>query len=613
MQEQKESKLSLIWRLSQGCRRLVVLAAVMTLLAVLLDYTMPQVVRIIVDSVLDDKPFDLPQVLVDLIQSLGGQAFLRQHLLLCASVAVAASVSSAVCNFFRRICIAKAAEDMICRLRERLFAHIQRLPYRWHIENKTGDIIQRCTSDVEVVRNFLSGQLIDMVRIITMIIVSMSLMLSMNVKLSLIALGFMPVTITFTALFYSQISRRFRIADEAEGRLSATVQENLTGVRVVRAFGRERFEMERFDQQNQEFANYWIRLGYLLAAYWGSGSFLCALQVMVIILAGTLEAVAGTITLGEFLVFCTYNSMLVWPVRALGRILSELGKTSVSLERIQEILHAQEEVDDPKALEPDFNQDIVFDHVSFSYGDSAPVLDDVSFTIPAGTTLGILGGTGSGKSTLTYLLDRLYDLPEGQGRITIGGVELGAIRLSALRKNVGLVLQEPYLFSKTIKENIAAVLPEQRGKNDRPMEMIRRAASIAAVDEAIQEFSEGYDTVVGERGVTLSGGQKQRVAIARMLMQQAPIMIFDDSLSAVDTETDAKIRSALRENTGSSTVILISHRITTLMQADNIIVLDKGHLVQQGSHEQLIAQPGIYQQIYQLQGSDDDKREVSAQ
>lgn len=607
MQSKSKSKqgLSLLWKFSQGFRGWALFAAVMTVLAVLLDYMMPQVVRIIVDSVIDTQPFALPGFVVGWIEALGGRDYLQEHLLLCASVAVAASVSSALCNFLRRTSMAVAAEGMISKMRDALFFHIQRLPYRWHIENQTGDTIQRCTSDVEVIRSFLSTQMIDMVRTVVLIVVSMLLMFSMNGKLSLIALCFIPVTMLSTAVFYREISKRFRIADEAEGRLSANVQENLTGVRVIRAFGRQRYEIDRFDEKNEEFANYWIKLSCLMGVYWGSGNLLCMLQVMVIIVAGTMEAVAGAITLGEFLVFITYNSMLVWPVRALGRILSELGKMNVSLERIKEILDAEEERDDPKGLEPDMKQDIVFDHVSFRYEGAAPVLDDVSFTIKAGSTLGILGGTGSGKSTLTYLLDRLYDLPEGCGSISIGGVELKAMKLSYLRSNIGLVLQEPFLFSKTIKENIGATL-----RHGEDMERIRKAASVAAVDEAIEEFAEGYDTVVGERGVTLSGGQKQRVAIARMLMQQAPIMIFDDSLSAVDTETDAKIRRALRDNTGSSTVILISHRIATLQKADKIIVLDKGKVVQQGTHEELIAREGIYRQIYQIQGADGSHADI---
>ena len=390
------------------------------------------------------------------------------------------------------------------------------------------------------------------------------------------------------------------MADEAEGELTTCAQENLTGVRVVRAFGRERYEVDRFNRRNQRFSQLWIRLGKLLSIYWASGTLLTCLQVMVIILVGTVETVHGNMTLGAFLAFITYNEALAWPVRSLGRVLSDMSKAGVSLDRVGYILQAQEEQDVPEAQEATTG-DIEFDHVSFGY-EGQPVLRDVSFTIPAGSTFAILGGTGSGKSTLVHLLDRLYDLPEGQGTITIGGVDIRKMNRESLRRQIGLVLQEPFLFSQTIRENISATKPQATEKE------LRRAAAIACVDEAITEFPDGYETVVGERGVTLSGGQKQRVAIARMLVQQAPIMVFDDSLSAVDAQTDAKIRAALRESLGKSTVILISHRITTLMQADRILVLDGGRVADLGSHRELISRPGTYKDIYDIQMSSDDRR-----
>ena len=390
------------------------------------------------------------------------------------------------------------------------------------------------------------------------------------------------------------------MADEAEGELTTCAQENLTGVRVVRAFGRERYEVDRFNRRNQRFSQLWIRLGKLLSIYWASGTLLTCLQVMVIILVGTVETVHGNMTLGAFLAFITYNEALAWPVRSLGRVLSDMSKAGVSLDRVGYILQAQEEQDVPEAQEATTG-DIEFDHVSFGY-EGQPVLRDVSFTIPAGSTFAILGGTGSGKSTLVHLLDRLYDLPEGQGTITIGGVDIRKMKRESLRRQIGLVLQEPFLFSQTIRENISATKPQATE------EELRRAAAIACVDEAITEFPDGYETVVGERGVTLSGGQKQRVAIARMLVQQAPIMVFDDSLSAVDAQTDAKIRAALRESLDKSTVILISHRITTLMQADRILVLDGGRVADLGSHRELISRPGTYKDIYDIQMSSDDRR-----
>ena len=422
----------------------------------------------------------------------------------------------------------------------------------------------------------------------------------MNVKLSLVAVLFIPIVGLSSGVFYKKISSRFQVADEAEGELTTCAQENLTGVRVVRAFGRERYEVDRFNRRNQRFSQLWIRLGKLLSIYWASGTLLTCLQVMVIILVGTVETVHGNMTLGAFLAFITYNEALAWPVRSLGRVLSDMSKAGVSLDRVGYILQAQEEQDVPEAQEATTG-DIEFDHVSFGY-EGQPVLRDVSFTIPAGSTFAILGGTGSGKSTLVHLLDRLYDLPEGQGTITIGGVDIRKMKRESLRRQIGLVLQEPFLFSQTIRENISATKPQATE------EELRRAAAIACVDEAITEFPDGYETVVGERGVTLSGGQKQRVAIARMLVQQAPIMVFDDSLSAVDAQTDAKIRAALRESLDKSTVILISHRITTLMQADRILVLDGGRVADLGSHRELISRPGTYKDIYDIQMSSDDRR-----
>ena len=338
----------------------------------------------------------------------------------------------------------------------------------------------------------------------------------------------------------------------------------------------------------------------LLSYYWCIGDLITSIQIITVVCAGAYMAVAGEISLGMFLAFVSYNQSLIWPVRGLGRILSEMSKASVSIERVRYILDAQPEVEPARALTPPLDGDIRFEHVTFGYG-GQDVLRDVSFTIPAGSTVGILGGTGSGKSTLVHLLDRLYDLPDGGGRITIGGVDVRDIRRSHLRRGVGLVLQEPFLFSRTVRENILA--PDPQAGED----ALHEAAHTACVDEAIEGFADGYDTVVGERGVTLSGGQKQRVAIARMLMQRAPIMLFDDSLSAVDAQTDQLIRTRLRERLSGATVVLISHRVTTLMQADHILVLDGGRIAQSGTHEELIAQPGLYRQIYDIQMSAADR------
>lgn len=596
----KSSRMRLIAHFLRGSLRMFLVALVFSMLNTAFNALTPMIIRTTVDSVIGGEPYALPDWLIRFL-GLDGRTGVVSALLLAAAAVMIVSALSGVCNYVSRMQTAKGSETFIKSLRDRLYEHIQKLPFAWHTKHQTGEIIQRCTSDVEVVRNFVTLQLLEVFRTVFLIGLSMALMLSMNVKITLVALAFLPVIMGYSGFFYSRIARRFRTADEAEGELSGVVQENLTGVRVVRAFGREQFEIQRFDEKNNRFASLWVRLGRLLSAYWGIGDLITGLQILTVIVLGVMETVNGSITVGEFLALVSYNASLAWPVRGLGRILSEMSKAGVSIDRVGYILDAEEEQDSADALEPPLDGDIVFDHVRFAYEEQAPVLKDVSFTIPAGSTFAILGGTGSGKSTLMHLLDRLYDLPEGGGSITIGGVDIRQIRRSWLRRNIGMVLQEPFLFSRTIRENIAATRPGAEFAD------IRRAADVACVDGAIVDFAEGYDTIVGERGVTLSGGQKQRVAIARMLMQQAPVMIFDDSLSAVDAETDAQIRAALREHETGSTVILISHRITTSMQASRILVLDGGRVAQMGTHEELIAQEGIYKSIYDIQMSSDDR------
>ena len=603
MEEQNTKKKGarLVWRFLKGSVGLFIAALVFAMLNTVFNAVAPQIIRVAVDGVIGEKAVDLPSWVEQILSIRQLRSDPAHSLLLAAAAILLVAVLSGICNYISRMDVAKASETFVKSLRDQLFGHIQKLPYSWHSQHQTGEIIQRCTSDVDVIRNFVSNQLLEVFRTAFLVILSIIIMFSMNVKISLVALTFIPLVAAYSGIFYSRIAKRFRLADEAEGELSSTVQENLTGVRVVRAFGRERYEIERFDKRNNRFAGLWIRLGRLLSAYWGIGDLITGLQILTVIVVGVTEAVNGKITLGEFLAFVSYNSTLIWPVRGLGRILSEMSKAGVSIERVAYILDAEEEKDTSDAVQPKMNQDISFHHINYSYESQRPVLKDIDFTIPAGSTFAILGGTGSGKSTLMHLLDRLYDLPPECGCITIGGVNIAKIKRCWLRKNIGMVLQEPFLFSRTIEENIRATRPAAS------RDEVRRAAQIACVDHAVDDFANGYDTIVGERGVTLSGGQKQRVAIARMLMQQAPIMVFDDSLSAVDSETDAQIRAALKENLGKSTVILISHRITTLMQADRILVLDDGKIAEFGTHQELIHQNGIYKNIYDIQMSSDDR------
>ena len=573
-------------------------AGVCLLLSTALNTLIPQAVSVAMDTLAAGRPADIsPAVLgrLGLAHASPGTV-----LWLCAGAVLLSSLLAGVCSYGSQLSAAKGSETAVRGLRDRLFAHIQRLPYLWHTGNQTGDIIQRCTSDVDVVRSFVGSQLLEVVRTGILVTLTTIVMALMNWRITLVAVSFLVVIFFYSVLFYGRIAGRFLEADESEGRLSSITQENLTGVRVVRAFGRERYETARFKRANDEFADLWLRLGQLLSAYWSLGDLITGLQILTVSAVGIWQTVQGAITLGQFLAFVSYDTMLIWPVRSMGHVLSEMSKTGVSLRRIQYILDSPAEEEPPDALEPPMTGDIEFSHVSFAFGEGQPVLRDVSLRIPAGSTFAILGGTGSGKSTLMHLLDRLYDLPPGSGTITVGGVDIRRIRRAHLRRNIGMVLQEPFLFSRTIEENIRASRP------DAGREPVRRAAQIAAVDGAVMEFPDGYATMVGERGVTLSGGQKQRVAIARMLMQRAPIRVFDDSLSAVDTETDEKIRAALRRQGGRATTILISHRITTLMQADRILVLENGRVAESGTHRELLARGGIYRKIYDVQAGRDE-------
>lgn len=583
-----------IYHFTQGIKKYFLFAVIATALAVFFQFLTPQVIRFTVDYVIGTELSALPPFVMGGIEELGGRDFLRSNLALVASAVVLCALLNGLFAFTSRMSTATFTENVIKRMRNTLFEHTQKLPYSWQVKNPTGDIIQRCTSDVEVVRHFVSHQLLQIIRTFLLIVVSLLLMFSMNVTLSIVALVFIPLVTLYSAFFFSRIRKKFKVCDEQEGELTVAVQENLTGVRVVRAFGRERHELELFDEKNEKYTNSWIRLGSTLGLYWGLGNFATGLQVFAIIAVGVVLASRGELTLGEFLVFVSYNQMLAWPVRAMGRILSDFSKTSVSISRIREILDAEEEQPEPEGKTPDLSADIVFENVSFSYG-GEPVLKNLSFTIEKSTTFGILGSTGSGKSTIAALLNRLYDLPEGSGSIRIGGVDLREIERSYLRRNVGVVLQEPFLFSKTIGENISITTP---GASP---EEVRAAASAAALDESVMGFKKGYDTIVGERGVTLSGGQKQRVAIARTLMQKPPIMVFDDSMSAIDLETDAKIRQSLRGERGNATIIIISHRINTLMDADKILVLENGEAAQLGTHDELMESEGVYRRTFEMQ------------
>ena len=586
---------ALVWRFLRGSKALYVLSILSAAVTALADMIEPQIFRMAVDNALGGKEAFYAAPVMAIVNRFGGFAYLGQHIWIMAAAVVAVALVRAFSQYGFRVFNTKASETLVKTIRDSLFTHIEHLPYSWHLKNHTGDTIQRCTSDVDTLRNFVSEQLTSVFRIVILVIFSLTFMLSMNGKLTLIAAIPMPVIIAYSIVFHGKIGEGFLKCDENEGKLSDMVQENLTGVRVVRAFGRERRERDRFEAHNEYYTGLWVRLAKVLSLYWSSQDILSGVQIMLVVIFGAVFCIRGEMTSGEYIAFISYNAMLTWPIRMLGRMIAEMSKAGVSVERIAEIMYAEEEKDLPDACEPPMDGDIRFEHVSFAYEGGPEILHDISFTMKAGTTLGIIAGTGAGKSTLMLLLDKMIELPEENGRITISGVDIRHIKSEWLRKNIGFVMQEPFLFSRTIADNIAIAV------SDADEERIRSASRAAYLDDTVMAFSKGYDTFVGERGVTLSGGQKQRAAIARTLINNTPIMIFDDSLSAVDTETDAKIRAELEARFGTASIILISHRITTLSRADKILVLDSGRISQEGTHEELIRQDGIYRQIYEIQ------------
>ena len=595
--KRNNSRLRLVSSFLDGSKRWFLAAILSTVGLALTNMLTPQIVRVTVDSVLGSEPFDLPPFLADLLNRLGGAEVLREKLWMIGIVIVGIAVFGFAFFYGSRVFNTKAAETLVKTMRDKVFRHLLALPDDWYGKNRTGDIIQRCTSDINMVKDFLSEQLVSVFRIVVMLALSLFFMFSLHVGLTLIALAGVPVLLTTSLIFHKKVSPEFEICDENEGKLSAIVQENLTGVRVVRAFGREVYEKEKFDNQNRYYMGLWDRVNKMFCRYWSVADLIANLQIMLLVVFGAVFAIRGELSAGAYIAFLSYNGYLTWPIRQLGRVISEMSKAGVSLRRIEGILNAAPERDEVGAerVTTDYRGDIAFDRVSFSFDGKTPVLEDVSFTVPAGCTVGILGGTGSGKSTLVRLLDRLYPLPEGSGTISVGGIDIRRLRAAELRSNIGFVLQEPYLFSRTIGENLR--LAKQTASDAE----LRAAAHIACLDSAVEGFPSGYDTFVGERGVTLSGGQKQRAAIARTLVQDTPILIFDDSLSAVDTETDATIRARLAGREGRATTLLISHRTATLMHTDRIVVLDRGRVAEIGTHEELLAKNGIYRRIYDIQ------------
>lgn len=491
---------------------------------------------------------------------------------------------------------AKTSEGIARRVRNYLFDHIQRLSFTYHDKTKTGELIQRSTSDVDAVRLFFADQAINMGRIILLFVVNFAVLLSLHAKLALLSILIVPFTIILSFFFFKRVSDAYEEYQNQEAALSNTLQENLTGVRVVKAFARQDFEIKKFDKDNLGKFLRGKKLFIMHGLFWPFSDILTGAQMLFGYYMGARLAILGEITIGTYLAYASMLIWLIWPIRNLGRLIVQMSSGLVSFGRIMEVIKEEKEPLAAGSYTPvsAVQGAIKFQDVSFAYDGHPPVLKDISFQAKPGQMIALLGGPGSGKTTLINLLPRFYDYTNGL--ITLDGIDLKSYPRDYLRSQIGLVEQEPFLFSRSIRENITYGV--DRDVSDQELFEVSKAA---AIHEVILSFSQGYETLVGEKGVTLSGGQKQRVAIARTLLKNPKILILDDATSSVDVETEASIHQALDLLMENRTTFIIAHRIQSLMEADLILVLENGKIIQQGQHQQLIGQPGIYQEIFNLQ------------
>ena len=571
------NKLVSLWQLMSGFQWLYAGATASLGIAAITKTFTPLLIRFFIDNYISTsvRPYPLP--------------------LLALGFVLLAAVEGTF-SFLSGWLSSQTSEGVTRRLRNFLFDHIQRLSFAYHDKTQTGELIQRCTSDVDAVRRFFADQAIGAGRVVLIFVINFIAICNLNVKLGLISIVAVPFVVITSAFFFKRVSKVYEAFQQQDAVLTTTLQENLSGVRVVKAFARQSFEMGKFEKDNMEKFTRGKRLTRMNAMFWPASDILCGAQTMIGILFGAIMTINGEITIGTLIAYMGLVGWIIWPMRNLGRLIVQTSTGIVSVGRVLDIIKEDREPLDAgdHLPETDASGKISFDSVNFQYEAGAPVLQDISFDCEPGQSVALLGSTGSGKTTLVNLLPRFYEYTSGH--ILLDGVELNRYPRRYLRRQIGIVEQEPFLFSRTIRENITYGVGRSVTQDE-----IETAAKAASVHEVIVSFPKGYDTLVGERGVTLSGGQKQRVAIARTLLKNPRILILDDSTSSVDTETEAEIRDALQSLMKSRTTFIIAHRIQSIMDADLILVLDKGKIVQRGRHAELVRQDGIYKQIFEIQ------------
>lgn len=562
----------------------------------------PFVVGYLVDRVLQTQDSHLPRFIESFFARLGTPEYFLNHLWIFGLIIVGLFALQGTFIYVHNTLITRFAERGALRMRMKLFAHLQRLPFAYHKRAQTGDLVQRCTSDVDQIRRFFQMQLTEIVQCLALVTIATVMMFRLNTDMAFVAIATTPILFISSLIYFKKRRYAFLVWDEVEGEISTVLQENVTGVRVVRAFNQTDFEIAKFSKKNTELNHVANEQFRIMGNFWMASDLLAFAQLAAVIVYGAIAVIDQRLSLGTFMIFITYSEHLLFPLRSLARLLADAGKMQISYGRLKEILDEEPESSDEDLLDPTLKGAIEFRDVSFAYDDDPrAVLEHVSFSIDAGQTLGILGPTGSGKSSLLHLMQRLYD--PTSGAIYFDGIDSTTISRESLRRQIGMILQEPFVFSRTIFENIRMPRPDASEAD------VKREAKTARIHNEIKQFDQGYETIVGERGVTLSGGQKQRLTIARALIRECQIIVFDDSLSAVDMETDREIRLAMKSRPQHVTTLIVSHRISTLMNADKIIVLDEGRVVEAGTHQSLLTNDGLYKRVYDIQRAYLDEEE----
>ena len=587
-----------LWVITRGQRTRYSLALIAMGMASVFTIVAPLVGMYALDVVVY-QDFSLgTNVLVSLTRELSGSDSFTWYLWLSAAAGVVLTLLAGVFSFLKSRWAAIASEALAQRLRDELFGHLHRLPAAFFDNADSGDLVQRCTSDVETIRVFLQAHVVEIGRAVLLLFAMLPVLFWRDYRLAWLSICLMPLLGVGAFVFFRRIKTLFEITDASEGALTAVLKENLTGIRVVRAFARHDFERDRFSGRNKAFRDNYYRLNKVMAIYWCASDFVATCQIGIVLIAGGVFLVEGSLTVGELFVFISQVSMVIWPIRHLGRVLTDSGKAVVALGRVDHILNSPEESVEPTPATGRGRGAITVTNLDFSYPNGQSILRNMSLSVAPGETVALVGPPGCGKTTFIRVLLRFY--PYQRGQIKIDDLEISETDREWIRTQIGVVLQDPFLYAQTIDSNLRV------GRPAAPHEDLLQASQDASLHESISKFANGYDTMVGERGVTLSGGQRQRVALARALLKDPPILVLDDSLSAVDTDTEHRILTALEQRRGRRTTLIVAHRLTTVRNADRILVMENGCIVQQGSHQQLAEEQGPYRRLCEIQGALDE-------